>query len=203
MTPHQLVGIEVWGIAWEEVQRQPPFARGYVFTHDRSLVGGQAVQNQMDRFPAPIHHFLEQLDEQFAVERTFIDTEPERPLRRHRRSRTHRLALSRTLHHRGMAAYAPSLAMNSVCTKPRLVPEKYFRALGFRLSGNRRIGFSLPLLDCLRVPLVGTLQWLLRGQSKPCQQLTYRSNAEVNTKALLDQLTAHGAGPQPEVQAIL
>src|SRR3954449_7247803 len=69
------------------------------------------------RLSAPIHHLFEQLDEQLAVERTFIDAEPERPLRRHRRGGTDRLALSRTFDHRGLTADPPGLAMHSVGAK--------------------------------------------------------------------------------------
>src|SRR5512147_3344645 len=125
MTPHQLVWIKVGRIARKEMQCQPPFGGRHVLTDDRSLVGRQAVQDQMDRLSAPIHHLLEQLDEQLAVERTFVDAEPERPLRRHRRGSTDRLALSRAFNHRGVTACTPGLAMHGIGAKSSLVPEKY------------------------------------------------------------------------------
>src|SRR3954454_3305022 len=142
------------------MQCQPPFGRGHILADDRSLMRRQAVQDQMDRLSAPIHHLLEQIDEQLAIERTFIDAKPERPLSRHRRGSADRLALSRTFNHRGLTAYTPGLAMHGIGAKSRLVPEKYLRALSVRSTGNGRIGFALPLLDGLRVTLIGALQWL-------------------------------------------
>src|SRR4051794_3874379 len=61
MTPHQLVGVKVWRIARQEMQCQASLGRGNILTDDRSLVGRQAVQDQMNRLSTPIHHLFEQL----------------------------------------------------------------------------------------------------------------------------------------------
>ena len=85
MTPHQLVGVQVGRVARQEVQAE--FAAGglHVFPDVGLLVRGQAVQDQVNRLLAPLHHPLEQLDEQFRVQRALVDAEPERTARVHRR----------------------------------------------------------------------------------------------------------------------
>src|SRR3954465_7749493 len=103
----------------------------------------------------------------------------------------------------GLTADPPGLAMHSVGAKSGFVPEKHLRALYLRSTGNGRIGFQLPLLDGLRVTLIGTLQRLLRSQSQPRQQLAHCAYPKVHSKFLLDQLSHHAASPQPKVQAVL
>src|SRR4051794_1047845 len=103
----------------------------------------------------------------------------------------------------GLTADPPGLAMHSVRAKSGLVPEKHLRALYLRSTGNGRIGFQLPLLDGLRVTLIGALQRLLRSQSQPRQQLAHCAHPKVHSKFLLDQLSHHAASPQPKVQPVL
>ena len=76
--------------------------------------------------------------------------------------------------------------MHGVGAKSGLVPEKHLCALCLCSTGNGRIGFALPLLDGLRVTLIGALQRLLRSQSELGQQRTDRRHPQFHAELLLD-----------------
>src|SRR5580692_5638156 len=98
----------------------------------------------MHRLRSAPHHFSQQGDEQFGVQSTFIGAVPEATTRVHRRSCADRLALPGTLDDRCLAFLAPSLAVNSVGTKSRLIPEIHFTAASFGLPRNFREVFLPP-----------------------------------------------------------
>ncbi len=157
----------------------------------------------MYRLLAPAHQRAQQLDEQLAVERAVKGTEPKRSPRTHRRGRRHRLALAGSLHHRGLAAQPPSLAVHGVGTKARFVPEQDLRPLALGLAGERRIGLALPAGDGLRITLVGALQRLLRRQFQLREQRTDRRDPQPEAELALNQHGHDSACPQPEVQSVL
>ena len=134
MTPYQFIWIQVRGIAGQEVQGKATLGGYDIFLDECGLVRRQAIEHQMDRLPAVLHHLLEQLDEQFCVEATFVGAKPECPIGIHRRSRTDGLALSGTLRHRCLSPNTPSLAMHCVSAKARLVPEENLGTLCFGLG---------------------------------------------------------------------
>lgn len=174
MTPHQLIGVQVRRIAGQEVQRQLAVGAGHVLAHAGLLVRGQPIHNQMHRLAPPPHQLAQQFDEQLGIERARIGAVPEGARGRHRRGRADRLPLAGPRHHRGLAAYAPGLAVHRVGPKARFVPEQDLgtRALGLR--SNPRVLLALPALDRLGVALIGALQRLLRRQPQPRQQITHR-----------------------------
>ena len=203
MTPHQLVGIQIGGVARQEVHGQPALGRGDVFAHDRRLVRRQTIEHQMNRLAAVLHHLLEQLDEQVCVECAFVDAEPERSLGIDCRSGAHRLSLSGALYNRGMASRCPGLAMNRVGPESGFVPEEHLGPLRLGLLGNGWIGFALPLLDRFGIALIRPLQRLLRREPQCCQELSHCRETQLDAELLLDQFRDHRSGPQTEVQAIL
>src|SRR5665213_2870222 len=87
-------------------------ARGHVIAHDRLPVRRQAIEHQMERLAAVLHHRLQQVDEQFGVERAVVGAEPARAIGIDRRSGTERLSLPGSMHHRRLTPYAPGLAMH-------------------------------------------------------------------------------------------
>ena len=157
----------------------------------------------MDRFPAVLHHLLQQLDEQFRIERAVVGAEPERALGIDRRSGAERLPLPGPLHHRRLAANAPGLAMHRIGAEAGLIPEEDVSALRLGLPGDGRVGFPLPALDGFRIALIGALQRLLRRQPELRQQFADRGQPKPDAKLLLDQLGHHRARPQTKVQAVL
>lgn len=67
IAPHQLAGIQVRGIARQKIQRQLPLEFLDVAANKTALVGGQAVEHEMQR-PVPVfHHLAEQFDETLAA----------------------------------------------------------------------------------------------------------------------------------------
>ena len=203
MTPHQFVRVQVGCIPGQEVQRQSAFRRSDVVAYRRGLVRGQTVEHQMHGLPATAHQLAQQQHKPFGFERAVIRTKPERPVSGDRGGCTDRLALSRSMDHRGLAAHAPSLAVHRIGTKSRLVPEIHCRALSPRLPSNGRERLALPALDSLGIPLIGPLQRLLRGQTQLRQQFTDRRDRKRHPELLRDQLSHHLSRPQTEVQAIL
>ena len=79
MTPNQLVRIEVWRVAWQEVQSQTPLRAGYVLLDHSFLVCRQPVYHQVHR-PLPLaHEVRKQSHEQLTCQTALIGLEPERP----------------------------------------------------------------------------------------------------------------------------
>src|ERR1035437_4102249 len=171
--------------------------------HQCLLVRGQTVDDQMYGLLTMTHHSLEQFDKQLATERTLVRLKPKATSRIDRRGCRDRLALTGALHHRRLAAYAPSLAVYRVGPKARLVPEEYLRTLALRLRDNGWKALALPPFDGLRVTLIGALQRLLWREPHFGQQRPNRSDSHVHTELLFDQDRNDLTRPQPEVQAVL
>src|SRR5665213_101943 len=174
-----------------------------VVTNDASLVCGKAIENQADGFPAAMHKLAQQLDEAFAVQPALVGTAPKLPARTHRRGAGDRLTLPRAIDDRSLPAQSPPLSMTGVAEKARFVPKQNLRAVALRLPGQRRIRLLLPQGNRLRVPLIRTLQRLLRGQLQLRQQRAYRGDAQIHSELLLDQQRDDRARPQTEIQSVL
>lgn len=52
VTPYQLIRIQVWRIAGQEMQRLTPFRAGHIFLNHRLLVSVQAINHKMQCFVA-------------------------------------------------------------------------------------------------------------------------------------------------------
>ena len=185
------------------MQAQPATRRSNVVAHARGLVRRQTVEHEMHRLaPAP-HELAQQGDKQSGFERAAIGAKPERPVGVDRRGGTERLTLSGSVHDRRLAAHAPGLTVHRISTEARLIPEKHLATVLFRLTGDGWEGFTLPAFNRLGVPLIGSLQRLLRRQSQFRQQLPDRRDAYRHPELLRHQLHDHRARPQAEVQSIL
>ena len=185
MTPHQFVGIQIRRVAGQEVQGQPAFGR---WRRSRArcafLCAGRLSSTRCTGF---LRYFIICCSSSMnssRVERTVVGAEPKRALGIDRRSGAEGLPLPGTLHHRRLAAHAPSLAMDRVGPESGLIPEEDLGALGLGLFGNGRIGFALPPLDRFRIALVGALQRLLRRQPEFRQQFADRRQPERHVELL-------------------
>ena len=54
VTPHQFIGIQLRGIAWQKVQRQSALRGGHIGLDDLGLMRRQSVQYQMQRLLTPV-----------------------------------------------------------------------------------------------------------------------------------------------------
>jgi len=81
--------------------------------------------------------------------------------------------------------------MNTIRPKARFIPKIPLTTRGFGLLGNGGEGFPLPVLNRHRIALIGPLQRLLRGQSKPGEQLANRRPAKLDA----DRRTRNGLAP--------
>src|SRR5436190_6152933 len=131
----------------------------------------------MHRFRTAPHHPPQQTDKQLDLQPTVISAVPEPAAGSHRRGRADRLPLARALNHRRLPLLAPGLAVHGIGTKPRLVPEIDFATDSFGLPRNGGEPFAAPLLDRLRIALIGSLQRLLRCQSQLREQFANRRHA--------------------------
>jgi hypothetical protein len=77
MVPDELVGIEVGGVAREEIQLQAPLEALDVLGDPLGGVGRMAVQDQDHLRPAPSQKGLEQGDKALGVEPLGVDLVPE------------------------------------------------------------------------------------------------------------------------------
>ena len=98
VAPYEFIQIQFGRIARQKVQCQPPMSGSDVGLHDFRLVGGQAVQHQVERLLAPMHQFLEQFHKRPALESTWVRGKPECPLDTDRQGGTDALALTRNVH---------------------------------------------------------------------------------------------------------
>src|SRR6266404_310815 len=185
------------------MQTQSPFRGFDVVANDPSLVRGNTIENQADGLLAPIHQLAQQVDEQLAVQSTYVGAEPKLAAWTHRGGRRDRLPLPGSIHNRRLAAQTPSLSMHCVGAKAGFVPKQNLRAVAFGLAGQRRIGLLLPQGNGFRISLIGALQRLLRRQLQLRQQRADRRDSQIDSELLLDQQRDDCTRPQAEVQSVL
>src|ERR1700747_2614195 len=182
VTPHQLIGIEVWRVSGQEMQSQSAFGARDVVLHDGLLMRWQSVDDQMYRLLAIEHQLLEQRHKQLTAEPAFVRCKPEGTLRIDGGRCAHTLPLARPLNDRCVTALRPSLAMHRVSSKARFVPEEDVRVFLTSPLRNGRIRVVPPAINCLWVALVSALQWLLWCQVQPPQHRADRGQAQRYTE---------------------
>jgi hypothetical protein len=145
------------------VQRQQTLGRGDIAFHQRRLVRGQAIDDQIYRLGAAPHHLLQQSDEQLGVQPTLVDAIPECAAGVHRGGGADGLPLTGPLDHGGLPLYAPGLAVHGIGTKPELIPKPDFAARGASLTGNGGEPLAPPVLDRGGIAPIDPLQ---RGRQR-------------------------------------
>lgn len=203
VTPHQLIGIEVWRISGQEMQSQCAFGARDVVLDDGLLMHWQSVDDQMYRLLAIEHQSLGKRHKQLVAEPAFVPCKPEGTLRIDSGRRAHALPLARPLNGRCVTALRPSSAMHRVSSKAQFVPEEDVRVLLTSPLGKPRIRVVPPAINCLGVALVSSLQWLLWRQIQPPQRRADRGHAQRDTELLLRQFANHASRPQPEIKPVL
>ena len=150
IAPDQLIGIEVRRITRQEMQRELAFQAGHVVLDHRILVRGQAIENQAHGLFAPVHHFLQQLDEHFTRQGALVNGKPERAFGADGRRGADALALPGALNDRRLSFHRPGFAVHRIGAKARLVPKQYVRATAAGFYGDSEEGITLPVLYGLR-----------------------------------------------------
>ena len=70
VAPDEFVGVEVWGIAGQEMHRQLAIEFVHVVPYQACPVRGKAIDDQVQRLAPAAHHAAQQGDEQGSVQAT-------------------------------------------------------------------------------------------------------------------------------------
>src|SRR5205085_8753886 len=107
------------------------------------------------------------------------------------------------MHHRRYPTPPPRLAMHRIGAKARLVPEENVCTLSLGHARQPRIALALPALNGLGISLISTLQWLLRREPQLGQQHAHCTQAQPNSKLLLNEQRDNAPRPQTKIEFVL
>ena len=136
--PDELVGIELGGVAGQEVQLQSAFQALDVLSDDLRYVGGVAVENKKDLASSAPHEVAQQFDEARRVEPLGVDLVPERTARIDGGDCVDALAPSAGGNFGRLPTQPPGASENLVGANSRLVQEEDRRSGALGAGPKRR-----------------------------------------------------------------
>lgn len=203
VVPDELIGIQLWRIARQEMQLQATGEPLDVLRDQRRTVRGMAVEDQQHRALAAAHEVRQQFDEPRGVEPLGVDLVPEFTAGGDGGDRTHTLTPAAGLDLGRLPPQSPGAPEDLVGADSSLVEEADRRAdargPGTQAGELRRF----PALDCRRIALVRAPQRFLWRDVQLGEQSPDRRHAHPHPEPLLDQDRHNLAGPQAKVEAVL
>lgn len=201
--PHPFVRIELRRVAGKKVKRDLAAESLEECFNLLRLVGGMSVDNEEDPSFGSVDEAFDEINELVGANGPLHYHKPEHALRADRRNHVESEPSPGSSDHRGLALRSPSRPGVAVGADAGLVTEVDLPVAtrGFPLDGREL--FLKPLVNGLRVPLVGPPQGTLSGKPKLIKQPANRGLAEFDAIFLGDEVSNHLAGPQREGESEL
>lgn len=151
MILRQFVGIEVWRIAWQEVQRETTLRANHIFLGHRFLVRRQTIHHQTQPLLAAIYRLFERFNKQFTRKTALIGGKSECAFAINCGSCADALALPRPVNHRCLATKSPCLAVHHIgvslistlqgLLRPKVGLDKQAAHRGHAQAGSQIVNF--------------------------------------------------------------
>ena len=201
--PDELVGVQLEGVARQEVELEATGETLDIRRDDRGAVRGVAVEDEEHEARAAAQEVPQQFDEARGVEALRVDLVPEGAAGVHGGDGAHALAPPTRGDLGRLPPQAPRPPKPLVGAHPGFVEEEDLRAHARGPGAQAREYRHLPGRDRRGIPLVGAPQGFLGRDVQLGEEAPDRRHARPHAELLRDQRRHNLARPQAKIEAVL